>query len=81
MGCNIVLTHTITHHLHLAGTEVKTETVGAYLQIAYMCMRMNRCRDPAVFDVREYLCVRLLFNWMGGRAKVKSRLHWIIKRN
>lgn len=38
MGCYIGLTHTITHHLHLTGAEAKTEMVGAYLQIAYMCM-------------------------------------------
>lgn len=38
MGCYIGLTHTITHHLHLTGAEAKTQTVGVYLQIAYMCM-------------------------------------------
>ena len=79
MGCYIGLTHTITHHLHLTGTEAKTE-------IACVCAReekrvataTERCRDTAR---GEYLCVRLLLNWMGGRAEVQSRLYWIIKRN
>lgn len=80
MGCYIGLTHTITHHLHL--TEAKTETIPLDFTYVYVCARKKGVEQKRIRSA--CVCVSamwLLLKWISGRAEVKSRLYWIIKRN